>query len=563
LSGSFSSGDTYSVAVTAQPAGQTCAVTSASGTVGGSDVTSVQVNCASAYQVGGSIGGLAASGLVLENGSDSVSVAAGATSFTLPTSVANGKTYSLSVKSQPTGLICVVDNGTGTVNGAAVTSVAVTCGQWIWQAGANVVDPNGSWGTIGVPASSNIPGGRAAGAMWKDGSGAFWLFGGAGWDSNGIRATDLSDLWRLDPATGSWTWISGPSTGDSAGSYGTQGLAAPTNNPGARVNPVTWMDASGVLWLFGGNGLDSTGTQRNLNDLWKYAPSTGEWTWVNGPNIGDTAGVYGTLGQAAPGNIPSARSAAVSWSDADGNFWMLGGVGITSPGLSGDMNDLWKYTPSTGLWTWMGGSSSGNALGTYGARGVGSASNIPGARFGASAVTDARGKVWLFGGSGYGASAGFVGLLNDLWTFDPITGEWIWVSGSNTVGASPSFGTLGTPGASVTPGARFTSTAWIDRSGAIWVLGGIGLDITGGQGGLNDLWRFNPTANQWTWISGSQTGNANGVYGTVGVPGNGNTPGARYGGFAWTDNSDNLWSFGGYGVVMSPSYFNDVWEYKR
>jgi len=97
----------------------------------------------------------------------------------------------------------------------------------------------------------------------------------------------------------------------------------------------------------------------------------------------------------------------------------------------------------------------------------------------------------------------------------------------------------------------------------MWLLGGIGLDITGGQGGLNDLWRFNPTINQWAWISGSQTASANGVYGSVGTPGNGNTPGARYGGAAWTDSSDNLWLFGGYGVVTLPSYFNDIWEYKR
>jgi hypothetical protein len=169
----------------------------------------------------------------------------------------------------------------------------------------------------------------------------------------------------------------------------------------------------------------------------------------------------------------------------------------------------------------------------------------------------------MFGGNGFGSAAGFVGYLNDLWTFEPTSGKWTWVSGSNTVNANPSYGTLGTPGATETPGARFTSIAWMDRSGAMWVLGGIGLDITGGSGGLNDLWRFNPGTSQWTWISGSQMGLASGVYGSIGTPGIGNTPGARYGGFAWTDNRDNLWLFGGYGVVTQPSYFNDLWEFKR
>lgn len=563
LSGSFSSGDSYSVVVTTQPTGQTCTVMGGSASVGTGDVTNVQVSCSATYHVGGSVSGLTASGLILQNGSDSASVAANATSFTLPTTVANGSAYSLSVKSQPTGLICVIDNATGTVSGAAVTNIAVTCGQWIWQAGSNMVDPGGSWGTIGVAAPTNIPGGRAAGGTWKDASGAFWLFGGAGWDSNGIRAPDLSDLWRLDSTTGLWTWVSGSSTGNAPGVYGTQGVAAPTNNPGARVNPMTWIDSAGALWLFGGSGLDSTGTQSNLNDLWKYDPSSGEWTWVNGPTTGNTAGIYGTRGQAAPGNLPGARSFAVSWSDAEGNFWMFGGIGITSPGLTGDMSDLWKYTPSTGLWTWSGGSSSGNALGVYGTQGVGSTANVPGARWGASAVVDTQGKVWMFGGNGFGSAAGFVGYLNDLWTFEPTSGKWTWVSGSNTVNANPSYGTLGTPGATETPGARFTSIAWMDRSGAMWVLGGIGLDITGGSGGLNDLWRFNPGTSQWTWISGSQMGLASGVYGSIGTPGIGNTPGARYGGFAWTDNRDNLWLFGGYGVVTQPSYFNDLWEFKR
>ena len=36
---------------------------------------------------------------------------------------------------------------------------------------------------------------------------------------------------------------------------------------------MSWIDASGNLWLFGGDGYDSVGTQDEyLNDLWKYQP---------------------------------------------------------------------------------------------------------------------------------------------------------------------------------------------------------------------------------------------------------------------------------------------------
>ena len=52
-----------------------------------------------------------------------------------------------------------------------------------------------------------------------------------------------------------------------------------------------------------------------LNDLWRYSPSTGQWTWVGGGNVDNAAGVYGTPGTAAAGNVPGARYSASSWID--------------------------------------------------------------------------------------------------------------------------------------------------------------------------------------------------------------------------------------------------------
>jgi len=80
-----------------------------------------------------------------------------------------------------------------------------------------------------------------------------------------------------------------------------------------------------------------------LSDLWRY--NAGEWTWVGGPNVGDQAGVYGTQGTAASGNIPGARYSAASWTDPSGNFWLFGGNGNDSSGALGYLNDLWKYAP--------------------------------------------------------------------------------------------------------------------------------------------------------------------------------------------------------------------------
>lgn len=66
-------------------------------------------------------------------------------------------------------------------------------------------------------------------------------------------------------------------------------------------------------------------------------------------------------------------------------------------------------------------------------------------------------------------------------------------------------------------------------------------------GFLNDLWIYSISNNTWTWVNGKNTGNATGVYGTQGTPDNTTSPGARYGSAVWSDNSDSVWLFGGFG----------------
>lgn len=125
---SLASGSLYAVAVQAQPANATCVVSSGSGRVGAAAVADISVTCTPlGFTVGGSVAGLTTSGLVLANGADSVSVAANAIGFTLPTPVPQGAAYAVSVKMQPSGEQCSLVRSTGTINGANVTDVAVTC----------------------------------------------------------------------------------------------------------------------------------------------------------------------------------------------------------------------------------------------------------------------------------------------------------------------------------------------------------------------------------------------------------------------------------------------------
>lgn len=127
----IASGANYQVTVKTQPTAptQTCAATAATGTVVSSNVTNVVVTCTTTtYTVGGSITGLTASGLVLQNNAaDDLTVPATSTSFTFATAVASGASYSVTVKTQPAGLTCAVTSASGTVGAAPVTNVAVAC----------------------------------------------------------------------------------------------------------------------------------------------------------------------------------------------------------------------------------------------------------------------------------------------------------------------------------------------------------------------------------------------------------------------------------------------------
>ena len=82
-----------------------------------------------------------------------------------------------------------------------------------------------------------------------------------------------------------------------------------------------------------------------LNDLWKFDGTN--WIWMGGSQIGNRVGTYGAPGTASTSNLASSRSGAVSWTDASGNLWFFGGLGEdpTDPNKSGNLNDLWRYTP--------------------------------------------------------------------------------------------------------------------------------------------------------------------------------------------------------------------------
>lgn len=354
-----------------------------------------------------------------------------------------------------------------------------------------------------------------------------------------------------------WTWEGGSKTADALGVYGTLGAGSAANVPGARWKPTAWTDAAGNFWLLGGVGAGATGIQGNLDDLWFYTPSSGQWTWAGGPKTINVAGAYGKQGVGSTLNMPGSRDSAESWADSEGNLWLFGGEGYDSTGGFVTLNDLWKYTPSNGEWTWVAGSSTGNAIGVYGTLGIGSTANTPGARVDAVSWMDQEGNLWLFGGFGEGLQ------LNDLWKFTPSNREWTWVGGSNTTSDPGFYGTLGVGSTANRPPARSTAMAWTDRDGNFWLFGGMIASLSGLMSDYNDLWKYTPSNNEWTWMSGSNTPDASGKYGTLGNRSTSNAPGARIGGLSWVDGTGDLWLFGGSGYDSSGQdlALNDLWQF--
>lgn len=383
-----------------------------------------------------------------------------------------------------------------------------------------------------------------------------------------VRCTAVLIFLQLFPYVSSgqfvyrWGWQEGPQLVNQSGNYGTKGIPSASNNPGARSGSVNWTGPGGDLWLMGGYGYDAAGNPGELNDLWRYDISTGMWIWVGGSDKRRQSGSYGTKGVTASSNIPGARHRAVSWTGKDGDLWLMGGQGYDADGNNGRLNDLWRYDIANDTWTWVSGTDTVNQAGIYGTKGVASVTNMPGGRNSAVSWTDSDGNFWLMGGFGDDVVGYLEGDLNDLWKYNPSTGEWTWVSGSKGSGQSGDYGTKGVAASSNMPGAREGAFSWTGPEGDLWLMGGYGYD-TSLQGRLNDLWKFDISSGMWTWVSGSNIRNTSGTYGTKWVPSTTNMPGGRYNTVTWTGPAGNLWLMGGYGLDASGNAgeLNDLWRY--
>ncbi len=260
---------------------------------------------------------------------------------------------------------------------------------------------------------------------------------------------------------GTWTWVKGANTLNAPGIIGTKGVPNATNNPEGRYQAANWIDLNGNFWIFGG-GIDSTNLERN--DLWKFNPTTREWTWVNGPLTFRGAGIYGVQGIPSPANIPGARGWGVtSWTDKQGRLWLHGGLGVDVVGDFGLLDDLWMYDISSNQWTWMQGSKTGGAIANYGSLQVAYTSNTPGGiQECNTAWVKSDGTLWTFGGWDKYSKP-----KNDMWRFDIATNNWTWMNGTGNT--SGNYGTLNVEAPTNIPPARGSYTRWQDANDNFYI----------------------------------------------------------------------------------------------
>ena len=122
-------GEAYLVTISAQPASpsQTCTITDASGTVSGSDVSAVSIDCVThTYSLGGEIYGLEGT-LYLQVNEDELLAITSEGSFVFDASFYEGDVWAVAVHSYPYQQFCQISVGDGVFANADAGDIAIEC----------------------------------------------------------------------------------------------------------------------------------------------------------------------------------------------------------------------------------------------------------------------------------------------------------------------------------------------------------------------------------------------------------------------------------------------------
>lgn len=442
------------------------------------------------------------------------------------------------------GLFWLFSGFRGIENGRSELWVYIpSSNNWVFKKGKYSSYNAGYSKGLNIEHYKNIPQDRKSTQIWSSNN-YIYIFSG-----NSIATSVIQDFWRYNRLTNNWEQLNEIKSG-AIGQFGIKGVESDTNIPPTIRDATTWTDKQGNLWMFGGYSAN-----KYYNTLWKYNIVTRRWVWVSGSSSGNELGNYFALGKEHANNSPGARMSSNGWLDADGNLIIFGGYGTIGATIWG-FNDIWKYNPVTNLWTWVKGSqTSVENISTTTSEDPGNMPSGVSDEDKSSSWKDLNGNFWLYEGS----------ISDKLWKYNETTNNWALVKNillPSSDGA-PTYGNINIPEIQNTPGRRVLSGTWTGLDGNLYMYSGMEPYM---DNSYNDLWKYDISTNQWTWIKGcSGFPGCSQKSKLISIPETENTPGltSNYGA-KWQDKDGNLWLYSTEGAVYSEGYTTHnthLWKY--
>jgi 6-phosphogluconolactonase (cycloisomerase 2 family) len=316
----LATGTAYAVAVQTQPTGQTCSVANGSGTIGTASVSNVAVTCAAippgSRTIGGTVSGLAGTGLVLQNNGGNSLAVAGNGGFTFSTALTVGATYAVTVLTQPSSptQTCAVTNGSGTVGALNITNVTVACT------------------TVGFAVNANVSGLTGTGLLLQNNGGNNLAVNGNGtFAFTTLVATGSPyNVTVFSQPTGQTCSVTGGSgtMGSAAVTVGVTCVAAPTHTVGGTVSGLT---ASGLQLR--NNGADTL-TVASGATTFTFATQVAQGAAYNVTVFAQPTGLTCTVGSGS-GTMGTTNITSVTVTCVATGTHTIGGTvsGLTGSGL--------------------------------------------------------------------------------------------------------------------------------------------------------------------------------------------------------------------------------------
>lgn len=328
--------------------------------------------------------------------------------------------------------------------------------------------------------------------------------------------------------------------------YSAKGAVNPLNFPGLRSKAITWVNAAGEAWLFGGNCDGSSYV--SSDDLWKWDGK--QWVWLAGEKCGFRKSSHKRRSKQ---QTPGVRTGAASWVDAQGHLWLFGGLtgGESYSGSSAVVNDLWKWDGIS--WRQISPKAPPKQKIALVKSAEMQRQRMPPPRENAMSWTDDGRNVWIYGGEDSKLSH----IYSDLWKWNGSQWELIFESNVHVVNKSKCSST------NEFPSPRTQAAIWIDKKENFWIFGG--RNACGYRRSnvfLNDLWKWN--GKSWSLESGAENRVSRHRYGTHGVPSISNSPIGRISAQTWIDGAGHLHLFGGGSSLKNRkefNYMNDLWKW--